>query len=293
MDPRSRKADRRRCRRVEPADPETAPARRAEPSCLAYSPGGDRVRAIAPGMEQFGYPDFLLATADQLIEQQYGDRSNLRPIYDAIIHAAARCGEVVIQARKTYISLVSPRRTFARVQPTTRTRVDLGLRLDGRPARAAAALKDSRNHARPSQSQDTRRSRLRRPEVAAGGVCGEFQGQGLAAVVLVLDRLGICAEQPRNATVTPGRADRGADTPKGIDTPDRNVPPEIPGLCTSTFRTWPRDFSSGGQRPDCVLRLALVLRPSGWRVPRPPSCARTTRPRAGECKCSCTQPALG
>jgi hypothetical protein len=31
-------------------------------------------------MEQFGYPDFVLATADQLIEQQYGDRPRLRPI---------------------------------------------------------------------------------------------------------------------------------------------------------------------------------------------------------------------
>src|SRR4030095_4606777 len=67
-------------------------------------------------MEQFGYPDLVLATADQLIEQQYGDRPHLRPIYDAIIRAATRCGDIVIQARKTYVSLVSPRRTFARVQ---------------------------------------------------------------------------------------------------------------------------------------------------------------------------------
>jgi hypothetical protein len=83
-------------------------------------------------MERFGYPDFLLATADQLIEHQYADRSQLRPIYDAIIGAATTCGDVIIQARKTYVSLVSPRRTFARVQPTTKTRVDLGLRLEGR-----------------------------------------------------------------------------------------------------------------------------------------------------------------
>jgi len=86
-------------------------------------------------MEHFGYPDFVLATAQQLIEQQYADRPQLRPIYDAIVRSAKRCGEVVIQARKTYVSLVSPRRTFARVQPTTRTRVDLGLRLDGRRPR--------------------------------------------------------------------------------------------------------------------------------------------------------------
>src|SRR5262245_20233076 len=82
-------------------------------------------------MERFGYPDFFLASADQLVEGQYEDRPHLRPILDAIIDAAAGLGEVTIQARKTYVSLVSPRRTFARVQATTKNRVDLGLRLDG------------------------------------------------------------------------------------------------------------------------------------------------------------------
>lgn len=82
-------------------------------------------------MERFGYPDFFLASADELIEGQYTDRSHLRPILDAIIDAAAGLGDVTIQARKTYVSLVSPRRTFARVQATTKNRVDLGLRLDG------------------------------------------------------------------------------------------------------------------------------------------------------------------
>ena len=45
------------------------------------------------------------------------------------ISACAGLGE----ARKTYVALVSPRRTFARVQPTTKQRVDLGLRLAGQP----------------------------------------------------------------------------------------------------------------------------------------------------------------
>jgi hypothetical protein len=95
-------------------------------------------------MERFGYPDFVLATADQLIAQQYADRPNLRPIYDAIVAAATRCGDVIIQARKTYVSLVTPRRTFARVQPTTRTRLDLGLRLDKR--RPGGRLQPSKIH---------------------------------------------------------------------------------------------------------------------------------------------------
>ena len=82
-------------------------------------------------MERFGYPDFLLASADDLIDGQYTDRPQLRPIFDAIIDAAADLGEVTIQTRKTYVSLLTPRRTFARIQPTTKSRVDLGLRLEG------------------------------------------------------------------------------------------------------------------------------------------------------------------
>jgi Domain of unknown function (DUF5655) len=94
-------------------------------------------------MERFGYPDFILASADELIEKQYADRAQLRPIYDAIIIAAERCGDLVIQARKTYVSLVAPRRTFARVQPA-KTRVDLGLRLES--CNVGGRLEPSRIH---------------------------------------------------------------------------------------------------------------------------------------------------
>jgi Domain of unknown function (DUF5655) len=82
-------------------------------------------------MERFGYPDFVLATADELIYKQYEDAPQLRAVYDAIVKAAASCGEVVLQARKTFVSLVSPRRTFARIQRAGNGRVNLGLRLDG------------------------------------------------------------------------------------------------------------------------------------------------------------------
>lgn len=81
-------------------------------------------------MERFGYPDFLEASADELIDRQYADRPQLRPICDAIVAVLPRLDGSAIQARKTYVSLVTPRRTFARVQPTTRSRVDLGLRIE-------------------------------------------------------------------------------------------------------------------------------------------------------------------
>ena len=83
-------------------------------------------------MERFGYPDFLLATASELIDGQYADRPDLRPVLERVLAAVGSLGDVTVQARKTY-ALVTPRRTFAVVRPTTRSRVDLGLRLDGHP----------------------------------------------------------------------------------------------------------------------------------------------------------------
>ena len=80
-------------------------------------------------MERFGYPDFLTAGADQLIDAQYADRPGLRPLLDALLAAAADLSAVVVQARKTYVTLVTPRRTFAQIVPATRDRIDLGLRL--------------------------------------------------------------------------------------------------------------------------------------------------------------------
>jgi hypothetical protein len=81
--------------------------------------------------ERFGYPSFMRAGADDLIGRRYVDRAQLRPSLDAMLVALPEIAPVAVaQARKTYISLVSKRRTFAVVQATTRNRVDLGLRLD-------------------------------------------------------------------------------------------------------------------------------------------------------------------
>jgi len=80
-------------------------------------------------MERFGYPDYLQASADELIDGQYADRPELRPILDTILGMLPEVGEVEIQARKTYVALITPKRTFGAVQPTTKKRVDLGLRL--------------------------------------------------------------------------------------------------------------------------------------------------------------------
>jgi hypothetical protein len=83
-------------------------------------------------MERFGYPAFLTASADDLVDAQYADRPALRPVYDAVVTTALGIGEVHVQARKGYVSLVGPRRTFAVVQPSTKSRLDVGLRLPDR-----------------------------------------------------------------------------------------------------------------------------------------------------------------
>jgi Domain of unknown function (DUF5655) len=81
--------------------------------------------------ERFGYPDYLLASSDELIDGQYRDREALRPIFERLVAEAASLGTVELQARKGYATLIGPRRTFASIEPSTKTRVDLGLRLEG------------------------------------------------------------------------------------------------------------------------------------------------------------------
>ncbi|MEU5692239.1 DUF5655 domain-containing protein [Actinosynnema sp. NPDC020468] len=80
-------------------------------------------------MERFGDPTSLDACGDDLVDAQYADRPELRPILDRLLAEAALLGPMHVRARRTHVSLVSPRRTFALVRATTRARVDLGLRL--------------------------------------------------------------------------------------------------------------------------------------------------------------------
>lgn len=94
-------------------------------------------------MERFGYPAFLTASADELVDAQYKTRPALRAVYDAVIKAMEKAGDVSIQARKTYVSIVSPRRTFARVQ-ASKDRVHVALRFDGR--KPAGRLRPSKIH---------------------------------------------------------------------------------------------------------------------------------------------------
>ena len=75
--------------------------------------------------------DLLTDDDRELVAGQYADRPHLRPVLDAVLAAATSLGDVTVQARKTVVSLVSPRRTFAVLQARTKQRLDMGLRLTG------------------------------------------------------------------------------------------------------------------------------------------------------------------
>jgi hypothetical protein len=104
-------------------------------------------------------PDFMTADSGELIDGQYADRPQLRPILDAVLGLLPALGPATVQARKTIISLVSPRRTFAVVRATTKDRVDLGLRLDD--AEPGGRLQSAKNI---GGGGATVRVALRRPE---------------------------------------------------------------------------------------------------------------------------------
>ena len=67
-----------------------------------------------------------------LVDSQYaGPKSELRPIYDAVVAAVQKFGkDVEIAPKKAYVSL-RRNKQFALIQPSTKTRVDLGINLAG------------------------------------------------------------------------------------------------------------------------------------------------------------------
>ncbi len=68
---------------------------------------------------------------DPVAEQYAGTRVPLRPIYDAILTGVQKFGkDVEVSPKKAYVSL-RRNKQFAIVQPSTATRLDVGLNLKG------------------------------------------------------------------------------------------------------------------------------------------------------------------
>jgi Domain of unknown function (DUF5655)/Domain of unknown function (DUF4287) len=72
------------------------------------------------------------SNTDALVDGQYaGAKAALRPIYDAILAAVRKFGnDVEISPKKSYVSL-RRNKQFAIVQPSTATRIDVGVNLKG------------------------------------------------------------------------------------------------------------------------------------------------------------------
>lgn len=76
-----------------------------------------------------------MADADDLVAAQYsGKKAALKPIYDRLIAAVSRFGgDVEIAPKKAYVS-IRRKKQFAIFQPSTATRLDVGINLGDAPA---------------------------------------------------------------------------------------------------------------------------------------------------------------
>lgn len=109
-----------------------------------HSKHGEIVKALKAEGLTHGYANLVahetLSGATQpradggegLIEAQYaGAKGALRPTYDALIAAVKKFGpDVEVAPKKTYVSLRRSKQ-FAIIQPSTKTRLDLGINLKG------------------------------------------------------------------------------------------------------------------------------------------------------------------
>ncbi|MCB9133915.1 MAG: DUF4287 domain-containing protein [Anaerolineales bacterium] len=91
----------------------------------------------------YGYANLIALTAkdragqavigaekDLVAEQYAGEKAALRPIYDTLIAVVNDFGnDVEISPKRTYVSL-RRNKQFALIQPSTKTRVDVGLNLN-------------------------------------------------------------------------------------------------------------------------------------------------------------------
>ena len=68
---------------------------------------------------------------DDLVAKQYAKKADLKPIYDALIAQVNAFGdEVELAPKKAYVAL-RRNKQFGIVQPSTKTRVDVGINLKG------------------------------------------------------------------------------------------------------------------------------------------------------------------
>jgi hypothetical protein len=83
-------------------------------------------------LQALGSDSHTATQTDALVDAQYaGAKAALRPIYDAVLTAIKKLGsDIEVSPKKAYVSFRRGKQ-FAIVQPSTGTRVDVGLVLPG------------------------------------------------------------------------------------------------------------------------------------------------------------------
>ena len=68
---------------------------------------------------------------EDLVISQYQGKENLKPWYDKIMNEVSKFGkDIQVSPKKAYVSLVR-KKQFAIIQPSTKTRLDIGLNIKG------------------------------------------------------------------------------------------------------------------------------------------------------------------
>ena len=71
--------------------------------------------------------------SEDLVANQYIGKENLKPIYEALLLEISNFGkDITISPKKAAVSIIR-KKQFALIKPATKTRIDLGLKLKGKP----------------------------------------------------------------------------------------------------------------------------------------------------------------
>jgi predicted transport protein len=82
---------------------------------------------------KFREADAASSDADDLVANQYKGKESLKPIFDKLLMTITNLGsDVEVVAKKSAVSL-RVKRQFALIQPSTKKRIDLGLKFNNTP----------------------------------------------------------------------------------------------------------------------------------------------------------------
>ena len=73
------------------------------------------------------------SSGEDLVANQYKGKESLKPIYEKLVSEIAKFGsDITTTPKKASVSLIR-KHQFALIKPATKTRIDLGLKLKGKP----------------------------------------------------------------------------------------------------------------------------------------------------------------